>query len=61
MDNVPVSVPNVFIPPPFSPMVVPSEGTPWKCPEWMSNATHMMQFNSIHRPFKRKSSEEMNS
>lgn len=63
MDNLPVAAPNLFTPSPFAPMVVPPEGTPWKCPEWMSKGPHtgMMQFNSIHRPFKRKSSDEMNS
>lgn len=63
LDSLPKAVPNVFTPPPFSPMVAQPEGTAWKCPEWMSNGAHtgLMQFNSIHRPFKRKSSDQSDS
>lgn len=78
--ELPIPQPNVFqMPtmlnqqplsqPTFSPLNVPQNGTPWKCPDWMVNQNiqpgSYMNFNGLqpqHRmPFKRKAAPDMDS
>lgn len=52
--------------PGFTPLSVPVDGIPWKCPEWMANQSiqpgSYMNFNAQQPnrlPFKRKAAPDM--